>query len=330
MAKKKASHVQASETVRSCANIRSKKHPDVRCTYAAAHGEFCARHHKNPTRFQEKSSLEHVKSKTQILAIQDIQRWWRLHVGLLRFSRQGPSTNIPSVSENQTDIFTLESTHAIPLIYRWSYADSKKHIWLFDVRSLSMTRAQDSRETLLNPYTREAFPEKDESHFQNRCSWLRARKYCLVHSQDAELTIEQLWHQQILDVTLKYDMLGYHTCIHWFEELNTRQLMAFYIELWELWFYRLHLDSGIKHQVIPNWNSRTAPLFKWSPSELLNRVERRWWQKVVLDLLNRFVSSAVLKEHRVLGALYGMTGFAIVSQTVREQYPWLVEIQGDF
>jgi len=330
MAKKKATHSKDPVTVRSCANIRSKKHPDVRCTYPAAHGEFCARHHKNPTRFQEKTSLELVKTQTHINAIQAIQHWWRLHVGFLRFLKQGPATNSPSVSENQTDVFTLESIHAIPLMYRWSYADSKKHIWLFDVRSLSMTRAQDSRELLLNPYTREPFSEKYETHFQNRCTWLRARKYCIVHSQDAELTSEQLWHQQILDVTMKYDMLGYHTCIHWFEELNMRQLMVFYIELWELWFYRLHLDSAVKRQVVPNWNSREAPLFKWSPSEIIARTERRWWQKVVLDLLNRFVSSALLKEHRILGALYGMTGFAIVSPLVREQYPWLVEIQGDF
>ena len=330
MAKKKATHSKDPVTIRFCANIRSKKHPDARCPYPAAHGEFCARHHKNPTRFQEKTSLNDVKSHTHIQAICTIQCWWRLHIGFLRFSKQGPSTNIPGVSENQTDIFTLESIHAIPLIYRWSYADSKKHIWLFDVRSLSMTRAQDAREVLLNPYTREPFSEKDEAHFQKRCSWLRARKYCIVHSQDAELTPEQLWHQQILDVTLKYDMLGYHTCIHWFEELNARQLMSFYIELWELWFYRLHLNSVIKHQVIPNWNSRELPLFRWSPTELLHRTEKKWWQRVVLELMNRLVSSAELKEHKVLGALYGMTGFAIVSQTVRQQYPWLVEMQDEF
>jgi len=325
MAKKKSAAPAPVQPIRSCANIRSKKHPDVRCTYPAAHGEFCARHFKNPTRFQEKSTLTTTNTVTEIKAIQSIQRWWRLYVGFLRFRRQGPAANIPAISENQNDIFTLESSTTIPLLYRWSYADDKKHTWIFDVRSLSMTRAQDSREVLLNPYTREPFSELQERQFQTRCAWLRAKKYCIVHSNDVELTAEQLWHQQILDVTMKYDVLGYHTCIQWFEELNLRQLITFYIELWELWFYRLHLNTAVKNQVVPDWNSRELPLFRWYPSELAHRLDRKWWQKLVLELMNRFVSSAPLKEHRILGALYGMTGFAIVSPTVREQYPWLVD-----
>jgi hypothetical protein len=67
---------------------------------------------------------------------------------------------------------------------------------------------------------------------------------------------------------MKYDMLGYHTCLHWFEELNLRQLAGFYIELWELWFYRLQLNPVVKNQVVPNWSRPDSLLFKWSPIEV--------------------------------------------------------------
>ena len=63
-------------------------------------------------------------------------------------------------------------------------------------------------------------------------------------------------------------MLGYHTCLHWFEELNLRQLAGFYIELWELWFYRLQLNPVVKNQVVPNWSRPDSLLFKWSPIEV--------------------------------------------------------------
>jgi hypothetical protein len=328
MVKKKTVKVE-SETVRFCSNIRSRKHPDARCIYPATQGEFCARHFKNPTRFQEKHALEYKNSPSHLKAIQKIQKWWKKTVGYLRFSRQGPATNIPEISENKTDIYSLEPINSIPLLYRWSYIDKNKHIWLFDVRSLNMTRAQDGRELLLNPYTREPFSEKNGLHFQERCSWLRAKKYCTVHSENIDLSPDQLWHQKILDVTIKYDMLGYHTCLSWFEELSIRQLASFYLELWELWFYRLQLSTTVKKQVIPNWNKPDVLLFKWSPSEILNRTDKKWWQKTILDLLDRFVSSAELKEHRILGALYGMTSFAIVSQRVRQQYPWLVDMPED-
>lgn len=321
---------QSEETIRLCANIRSKKHPDVRCTLTATQGDFCARHYKNPTRFQEKVSIKSTISLHQLDAAAKLQRWWIQKRGMFRYRRQGPCVNSPDIAENQTDIYTLESTTSIPLLYRWSYWDERKHCWLFDIRSLSMTHAEDSRENLLNPYTREPLKDKWVQRFQERCSWLRERKYCLVHASDTtDMTPEQVWHQKILDVTMKYDMLGYHTCLSWFEELNLQQLRLFYTELWELWFYRLQLNPTVKSQVVPGWNSADSLLFKWTPQEVRQRLEKKWWQKVMLDCLNRLVSSASTKEYKVLGALYGITAFAIVSPHVREHYPWLVEMGDD-
>lgn len=331
MAKKKgAKSKPQQETVRLCANIRSKKHPDVRCTLAATQGEYCSRHSKNPVRFKESIPLGSTVSLKQMDSAAKIQSWWRWFVGFQRFKRQGPCTTLVELAENNTDIYTLDSIQSIPVLYRWSYPDLKNHLWIFDVRSLSMTRAEDSREGLLNPYTREPIQEKYAHHFLQRCQWLRDRKYCIVHTFDtAEMTPDQLWHQRILDVTMKYDMLGYHTCLSWFEELNLQQLALFYTELWELWFYRLHLNPVVKNQVVPNWHRYDAMLFKWTPQELRNRNEKKWWQRTMLEILDRLVSSAELKEHKTLGALYGMTAFAIVSPRVRQSYPWLVEMPGD-
>jgi hypothetical protein len=313
-------------TVRQCSNIRSKKHPDARCTLTASQGDFCARHSKNPTRYQEKYTLTESITYAQLKSITKIQKWWKLYSGLLRFHRQGPAANDPTITENQTDVYTLESTSLIPQLYRWSYADAKKHIWIFDVRSISMMRTEDTREKLSNPYTRDIIDAPPLKKFHDHCTWLRKRKYCLVHTADTtEMTPDQLWHQKILDVTMKYDVLGYHTCLNWFEELPVQKLALFYTELWELWYYRLQLNNTVKNQVVPNWNA-DPPLFKWRPHELRNRGDKKWWQKTVLELLDRFVSSAQLKEHKTLGALYGITGFAIVSPIVREHYPWLVEM----
>ncbi len=316
------------ETVRQCANIRSKKHPDARCPLAASQGEFCARHAKKPTRFQETVPLRTALTKKQEDVIPRLQQWWRSRIGLLRFRRQGPVTNIPEAAENQQDVCTMEATTTIPLMYRWSYKDRKRHFWIFDVRSIWMMRAH---EQLHNPYTREEIPDYALKLFQERCTWLRKRKYCLVHTNDSsEMSAEQLWHQKVLDTTLKYDMLGYHMSLKWFEEMNTAQLRLYFTELWELWFYRLQLSNQIKQQVVPNWNKADSLLFKWTPMEIRNRSDRVWWQRTVLDLMDRFVSSAELKEHKTLGALYGMTAFAIVSPRVRHYYPWLVEMPDDF
>jgi len=322
--KKKTSNV-SSITVRLCANIKSKRHPDTQCPYTASHGEFCSRHYKNPVRFQEKVSLITLPTTKEKNAAKRIQIFWKSRVGLLRFRRQGPAAQIVEISENNNDVCTLESIATIPLLYRWSYADAKKHIWLFDIRSLSMLRSQDSKTNLLNPYTREEFSLKASESFQKRCTQLRAHKYCLLHTNEMDLTETQVWHQNLLDMTMKYDMLGYHMSLDWFNTLNREQCYTLYYELWELWMYRLQLPNSIKNKVVPRWNDETSLLFKWLPAEIKNKRDIKWWHKNLLEILNRLVSG-ILKEHRTLGALYGMTGLAIASPTVHEFYPWLVEM----
>lgn len=309
--------------VRQCSNIKSKKHPDVQCPFTASDGDFCSRHSKNPLRFQEKSSLKNNYSNKQKQSAQKIQSMWKKRVGFLRRKRQGPSVNCPEISNNNTDICTLEDVSSIPLLYRWGYIDSKRHIWSFDIRSLSMLYSQDTSSILLNPYTRENLNLVDQENFQKRCAQLRSHKYCLVHTNTIDLTENQLWHQTLLDTCMKYDMLGYHISLDWFNKLSTVDCYTFYCELWELWSYRLQLSTSMKNKVVVHWNNEETLLFKWIPAEIKHRRNLKWWQKNLLDILNRFVS-APLKEHRTLGALYTMTAFAITSSSVREAYPWLV------
>jgi hypothetical protein len=320
--------VVASIPVRQCANIKSKKHPDVRCPLAAGQGEFCSRHAKNPTRFQEESVVKISGNKRNHLAAKKIQTWWKSNKLLLRFKRQGPAATFPELADNQSDLYTMETTSTIPLLYRWSYGDAQKHIWIFDVRSLSMLKSSESKAVLENPYTRSEISGTPLKSFLSRCQQLRAHKYCLVHNDTVELSEEQLWHQQVLDMAMKYDALGYSMSLSWFDALSIQQLYLFYYELWELWMYRLQLSSVVRHAVVPGWASNDTPLFRWLPNELRGRREPKWWRKMILDLLNRLVS-ATQKDHRTLGALYAMTAFAIVSPTVRQHYTWLVEMPED-
>lgn len=327
--KKKAKKTKHVETdIRLCANIRSKRYPDVRCTLAATNGEFCARHTKKPVRFQEK--LNKNITETNIIGkeilTRKIQKMWRQYVLRHRIRNQGIGTAFPHLSENNTEIYTLESIESIPQLYRWSYKDDKQHIWTFDIRSLHTMRLQDSRE---NPYTREPFTEKAESHFKERTKWLLKRKFCLFYTSTEELTPEQQWHQKTLDVTIKYDMLGYYMCIHWFDELSDKQFLQIYIELWELWNFRLQLSSSLKRAVVPNWNKEESLLFKWLPTEIKKHREKKWWQKIILDIYDRLVSGET-KESRSMGALYGMTALAIVSPSVRTHYSWLVQDPSGF
>ena len=322
MTKKKL--VKVDSVFRQCANSKSRKHPDVQCPCPAIQGDFCARHVKNPVRFKRICNHSESDDETQKRATSQIQRWWKIYAGIRNFCIQGPAYADHSLAENDTDLFTLDSTKHIPSMYRWSYADHHKHIWLFDIRSLYMTHTEQSGGQLTNPYTREPLGNQFELSFHSRCQWLRDRKYCLTHVSNDTLTPDQVWHQMILDMILKYDVLGYHICISWIEELHLFQLQSMYIELWELWFTQLSHQPAIKELVVPGWRSIERPLFKVPLSMIQVHSEKKWWQRIIVELMERFVSSAHTQEHKILGALYGMTVFVIVSPRVRVHYPWLI------
>jgi len=188
-----------------------------------------------------------------------------------------------------------------------------------------MMRSQDTSTHINNPYTREALPIKAVESFLKRCSQLRSHKYCLLHVNDIDLTQEQLWYQNLLDVSMKYDALGYHISLNWLDKLSVSEAYTLYIELWDLWSYRLQISRTLKHQIVADWNKEDMLLFKWNPLEVKGRKDRLWWQKNIVGLLDRFVS-AKEKEHRTLGALYAMTAFALACPHVRESYPWLVDV----
>ena len=132
-----------------CINIKSKRYPDVGCKSIATHGDFCMRHHKNPIRYtKDKTAFRNISyNPVQEGAARKIQRAARLMLSKKNYKRQGPACNILTLSENKTELHTMEELDTIPKLYIWSYADEKKHIWTFDIRAFSHMMS------LKNPYT---------------------------------------------------------------------------------------------------------------------------------------------------------------------------------
>lgn len=313
-------------TIRRCANVKSQKHPDVRCPCPATQGEFCARHSKHPKRFKEKSPL--ITAETLIFNRLDhdsatlIQKIWRGYCIRIRFLRQGPAACLPSLSNNNTDVYTLEPVDQIPILYRWSTVDSKKNIWLFDIRTLGMLHQQENFRTLSNPYTREPFSENTMQEYLKRVEWLRSKKYYVFHNDNEQvLTPEQAWHQRVLDVFLKLDMLGYYTSLKWFEDLSVRQLCKFYFELYELWFFRIGLSAEQKSALCPGWQDH---IFRHNPFEFSLRRDLKAVRTILLDHIEHLITKGGDKQTRALGAMYVMTAFALASSQVHEHYEWLL------
>jgi hypothetical protein len=307
-------------TLRKCSNIKSKKQPDQRCTSEAIHGEFCNRHQKKPTRWPLRKENNIIYNARINSILTTIQKSYKLRNGLRRFLKQGPATSDISLAENSTEIYSLEPLNTIPILYRFSFEDLKHHIFLFDIRSLYQL-IESCGYTLTNPYTREPIHKNVVDKLISRITYLRKKKFCLIISQEIELSSTQLLHQRIVDVCLKFDFLGFYTSPEWFENLTLKDLKSIYINIYSMFITYPVADIATLKSVYPGTKEE---LFQLRISGINNRKDKMYLEYALLDLFEKLITTAPQKENRCLGATYVLKAWATSYTTIYINYPWLI------
>lgn len=320
--------LESSTTFRRCANIKSKKHPDRQCAAIAIDGDFCSRHCKRPHRYVASTeSYPSYPTRSFQTAANKIQSWWRFYSPLLFFRTKGPAYNSKEISQNQTEVYTMESIKKIPSLFFFSYSDTNRHIWVFDLRSLSQLLSQGI--SIQNPYTREEIHSEIIGKIKDRLSILRKQKYPVLFLQDEQLSPDQIWNQQVLDVFMKLESLGYSAASQWYHDMSIEDHISFYTMMFQLWSWRLGLSNIERENIVPGHTNPETKLFRWNP-EVFQRERRtlRWWKKHNLFLMLQFVTRSIDKQKQTLGALYVIMGLVSVSESAAEAYPWIAETLG--
>lgn len=315
--------------VRQCANIKSRKNPDVQCPLLASHGDYCSRHTKNPRPFKPPAVqpvADRVYTRADHAAATKLQRFWRTWAPRIASRRQGPAATDRSISNNATELYTLEPLARIPALFLFSFADDRRQVWSFDIRSLSQLFSIGQLTT--NPYTREPIPTKALAAIRARLDWLRKRKYATMHTSGDVLTQEQLWNQKVLDVFMKLDALGYYVSCDWFHGMTIVDHRDFYKYMYQLWYWRLGLSMQDRDLLVPGHATGSQKLFRWAPEQMIGgaAAKKHWWEKVNLALIQTFLTGAAEKERQRLGAMYIVMGLVHVSADAARAFPWVTDI----
>jgi hypothetical protein len=290
-----------------CMNIKSKHYKNIQCTNKATHGEYCKKHSKNPIRFLS----------TLNISASVIQKFWRKYINKKKFSRQGPAIHYKNLANNNSEIYSLESINTIPNIYFYSFSDSQKNIWAFDIRTLSYLVSKST--SVQNPYTRENISPENILKIKKRINWLKMKKYTIMYNE-ATLTNEQIWNQNILNVFIKMEESGYLVNPEWFHEMDKEDHILFYRKLYDIWNYRIGLSVQEKNKIVPGFNR--LKLFKHFPTEILDK-EEKYLKKMNLVLIQKLVDSASDKSQKSLGVMYVLMGLCYVCESVAEAFPWI-------
>ncbi len=310
-------------TVRRCANIKSRKTPDVQCSLNATYGDYCSRHWKHPHRFISKDSVrDFIPTRSVQSAATRIQLWWKHIKPWLQLHHHGPGLRMRSDSCNDTELYSLDPVTAIPLLYYFSTVGSKGSLWSFDIRSLGQLIAKGTLRE--NPYTREPFSDAVQAKIHKRLTWLRKRKYNILYPQGADLTADQLWRQRVLDVFMRVEAFGFHVSCEWFHEMSVGDHEKFYATLFGLWYARLGLTMAQREAIVPHSESAAHRLFRFTP-EQARRHSKTWWERCNLAVIEALVSRSADKEQQRLGAVYALMGLVTVSDAAADSFPWLAE-----
>lgn len=316
-----------SSEVRRCASIKSRKHRDAQCPYAATQGDFCTRHSKNSIRFVSAlptAFLDKPTTRAELQAVRRLQKFWRRWSAYARFRRQGVVANCLDMAQNQTEVFSLDPLQTIPRFFLFSLVDEQKKAWVFDIRSLGHMITEGDE--LLNPYTREPIGSRTLHKIHQRAEWLRARKYPLLYATGENLTAQQIWNQKVLDVFFRMEHLGYRASCRWFEDMTPMDHEDLYRCLHHLWYVQLGLTQQEKEAILPGHNAPLTKVFRHNPDKLQGGIhDLTWWRKHNLHLIREFLTRSPNKAQQALGALYVLMGIVQIVPEAARAYPWVLD-----
>jgi hypothetical protein len=244
---------------------------------------------------------------------------------------------------NESDFYTLEPLNEMEFIYYIDYVDEKNNTtYVFNMNSLLNLVLKTG--ALVNPYTRDKmdvrllyrlievihytyilFPNND---IVNHLKLAAAMTPLQVQQQQdhynlAALPLRETTNYATLanELFMKIDELGNYTNIGWFNNLSNRQLSLFLVRMYHFWS---KIDENLRRQICPR-----RILFSTANLgiEQINNSHRTLEESraLVIRIGETLVYDGVEREHRVMGAMYFLTGLTVVSMEARQEMPWLYD-----
>jgi len=302
-----------------CANVKNKKLINQQCSYPAKKGEFCSRHWKNPTRFQNIPPALSTRSNSN--AIKKIQRWWKKINGFTLSRERTLAFFSRDLCHNDTELASLEPLSTVPRDYFFVIKDDLT-FWGYDIRTLLVQYENSGK--LENLYTTKLCDSTILESFRLRLDKLRRWKKPLAFDSNLNLSIKQSWNLRVLDVCLRLDMLGYRISTQWFSDLTISEHRILYNTLASLWNQDLNLTEDQRRRIVPEHSNPANKLFRWTPEKINMKHDLDSIRRTNLNIIERLISTALLQSDKTLGAMYTVIGLCKVSYECRDAYPWLI------
>ena len=220
---------------------------------------------------------------------------------------------------NKEDFYTLEPLNKIKKQFLFYYIDNSKYKYGFDIRSLNILIQKSN----INPYNRNVIPDNIIKIVKQKIKELKKNKIDVNIEEEIPMNEEQKMINRIVNIFQKIDDLAITasgTDISWFTSLSFLQLKKLYRVLEDIWNYRAQISQEQKHRIVPGNN-----IFRYNIPYILNLTPNYsyYLKKIILDEIDKLISSGIDIENQKLGAYYVLIGFTEVSYECSQSLPWL-------
>lgn len=270
--------------------------------------------------------------------------WWTRHT----VEHKGIGYYLSHRWTNESDPITLDDVRTeLPSRCMITYCDRADHrrVYVFDVRALetlfapfwvTVYRKRKSRPGQLprNPLNNQPFDEAFVRQVQRRLTHLKVRGThgdgkCAVgpggttlpptHAPTPPIVVPRTVQERVVNVCSEMDRLNYSTNVEWWMELTRAQLLRWYQRCEDVWVYRAQLTSEQQQAIAPGHQRVFAHRHQ------IRRASHTEAFHIVLDAMERLVSTGATDDDRVLGVMYTLTALTECSTPVREAYPYLFQ-----
>jgi len=300
----------------------NKKRPD---------SNYCGKHISNHTDYVPLKQLEQLETQ-QILKPESTENI--IHKDINNINEPIiviKNKNVPKKPKqytNTTDFYTLDSIEDIPAEYLYSYEESGL-FYAFDIRTLyDYLQSCNPLEGYKNPYTQLAIPEESIEDIKKAHKKLQKRGLSTSdYREELQLEPEKALEWRCLGIFQKINELGHYSEYKWFWDLKLPGLKRMYIELEDLWNYRIYLTPEQKQKILPKYRpfrNVTIPQFSLITNVNVART-------VLLDEIERFITMGRSEgksgnDNKYTGSIFVLTALVEVSPMAATIMPHLVPI----
>ena len=254
-----------------------------------------------------------------------IQKAWRRYLYNQSNKLRGPARLKRNLCVNETDFFTMDSLRDIPYNQFFSFQDTDKMVYGFDIMSIYTLFNKGNDTKIANPYNRNILPKNIKKNMM-KLIWLSKlfnEPMNLKMNEDetsTEVTFKTIT-DRVISLFHDIDILGNYTNSKWFLDLSHNSLIRFLVELNDIWMYRANLSDQIKREICPSYRD----LFRIMYINDLRSVSLLIVQDIIITIMEMLVKTGINHDSRCLGANYILCALTLVSPDAAIALPWLYQ-----